>query len=386
MSTAADDLLSVLHDVVGPPPAMLHEPYFAGNEWTYVKDCIDSGWVSSVGTYVDRFEAALGALVGGHAVAVVNGTAALHICLLLAGVQPGDEVIAPTLTFVATANSIVYCGAIPHFADSSPETLGIDPERLDNHLRSVASFAHGICINRNTGRPIRAILPMHTFGHPVDMNALAAVAERWGLEMVEDAAEALGSTYCGRPAGSLCRLAAMSFNGNKIATTGGGGAVITSDVTLAHRAKHLTTTAKQPHRWAFAHNEVGWNYRMPNLNAALGLAQLEQLQNFVTAKRRLAERYRAALAGISGLRFVVEPRLSRSNYWLNAVLINDVSRRDDVLAATNDAGYMTRPAWQPMHRLPMYRDCPRAALPVAEDIECRLINLPSSVKLEDMRP
>lgn len=375
-------LLDALRAVCGAPPVALHEPRFAGNEWAYVKECLDSGWVSSVGAFVDRFERQLAAQAGvRHAVAVVNGTAALHVCLLLAGVRPGDEVLAPALTFVATINAISYCGAKPHFVDSSAATLGLDPGRLDAHLRDIARYRDGICVNRVTGAPLRAVVPMHVFGHPVDMDALNAVAEHWGLAVVEDAAEALGSTYKGRPCGGLGRLGALSFNGNKLVTTGGGGAVLTDDEAVARHAKHLTTTAKRPHAWAFEHDEVGFNYRLPNINAALGVSQLEQLAGFVAAKRRLAERYHAELAGIGGLSVVGEPAGASSNYWLNAVLLDGPEQRDAVLEATNRAGYMTRPVWALMHRQPMYRDCPRMALPVAEDIERRLVNLPSSAIL-----
>lgn len=374
-------VLQVLRDVLGPPPAVLHEPRLAGNEWIYVKECLDSGWVSSVGAFVDRFERELAARAGvGHAVAVVNGTAALHVCLLLAGVRPGDEVLAPALTFIATINAISYCGARPHFVDSDPGTLGVDPAALEEHLRQVAEIRGGTCVNRHTGATLRAVVPMHVFGHVVDMAALLAVAERWRLAVVEDAAEALGSSRDGRPAGSFARLAALSFNGNKITTCGGGGAVLTDDEDLARRARHLTTTAKRPHPWAFEHDAVGFNYRLPNLNAALGVAQLEQLAGFVAAKRRLAETYRAACAA-TGLAFVGEPAGCRSNYWLNAVLLDDIAQRDAVLAATNQAGYMTRPAWTPIHQLAIYGDCPRAPLPVVEDLAARLVNLPSGAAL-----
>lgn len=378
---AAARVLQVLQGVLGPPPAALHEPRLAGNEWLYVKECLDSGWVSSVGAFVDRFERELAARAGvGHAVAVVNGTAALHVCLLLAGVRPGDEVLAPALTFIATINAISYCGARPHFVDSDPHTLGLDPAALEAHLRQIAEIRGGTCVNRHTGAPLRAVVPMHVFGHVVDMAALLAVAERWRLAVVEDAAEALGSSRDGRPAGSFARLAALSFNGNKITTCGGGGAVLTDDEDLARRARHLTTTAKRPHPWAFEHDAVGFNYRLPNINAALGVAQLEQLAGFVAAKRRLAETYRAACAA-AGLAFVGEPAGCRSNYWLNAVLLDDIGQRDAVLAATNQAGYMTRPAWTPIHQLAIYGDCPRAALPVVEDLAARLVNLPSGAAL-----
>ena len=370
----------------------LHEPAFAGREWDYVRDCLDSGWVSSVGSYVDRFERELATYVGTrHVVAVVNGTAALHICLIVSGVGAGDEVLIPALTFVATANAVAYVGAVPHLVDSDKRTLGIDPRRLSAHLSEIAEVRDGVCRNRLTGRRIAAVVPMHTFGHPVDMDELKDLANRYRLPVIEDATESLGSRYKGRPAGSLGHISAFSFNGNKVVTTGGGGAIATDDEQLALAARHLTTTAKVAHRWSFLHDQVGYNYRMPNINAALGCAQLEQLPGFISAKRRLAKRYGAAFDGLAGVRFFCEPDFAESNYWLNAVLLDvaDTDRRDAVLQITNDAGLATRPVWALMHRLPMFTDCPRAGLAVAEDLEQRLINLPSSAKLgrePDERP
>ncbi len=367
-------------------PAPLHAPEFRGREWEYVKDCLDTGWVSSVGSYVDRIERDLEAFSGvKHAVAVANGTAALDVCYRLAGVEAGDEVLTPTLTFVATANAVTYRGAVPHFVDAETETLGVDPARLDAYLHAIAQARDGVCINLRTGRPIRALTVMHVFGHPSDVDGLVQVAARWNLVLVEDAAEALGSRWRGRHAGGFGRLAALSFNGNKIVTTGGGGAVLTDDPALARRAKHLTTAAKVPHRWAFDHDEIGWNYRMPNLNAALGCAQLERLPDMMTRKTRLAERYAAAFEGIEGVR-VLRPREGASvNHWLNVLMLDrpDRALRDRVLETLNDAGYQARPLWTPMHRLPIYEDCPRDALPVAEALEDQVINLPSSANLAD---
>lgn len=360
--------------------APLHRPHFAGREWDYLKECLDSSYVSSVGAFVTRFERAIAEIAGTkHAVAVVNGTAALHVALLLVGVTAGDEVLAPALTFVATANAISYCGAIPHFVDSEPATLGIDPQALRDYLRDIAERRGETLVNRATGRRIAAIVPMHTFGHPVDMEPLNALAAELGLAVVEDATESLGSRYKGRPSGSLSRLAAFSFNGNKIVTTGGGGAITTDDAALAERAKHLTTTAKLPHAWAFIHDAVGFNYRMPNLNAALGCAQLEQLDGFLAAKRKLAARYRRALAGVPGVSFVDEPAFARSNYWLNALLLDaeHAGERDELLRRCNEDGLLCRPVWTLMHRLAIYADCPRMPLPVAERIEAGLVNLPS---------
>jgi perosamine synthetase len=379
-------IVAAIDQVVGPAkrPVPLHEPRFAGREWEYVKQCLDSGWVSSAGGFVDTFEAKLAELCrASFAVAIVNGTAALHTALRLAGVGPGDEVIVPALTFVATANAVSYCGAVPHFVDCDARGLGIDAAKLRAHLDRVAERRNAALVNRETGRTIRAVVPVHVFGHPADMDALNAVCAAAGLVVVEDATESLGSTYRGRPCGGLAQLGVLSFNGNKVVTTGGGGAVVTNDQALARRAKHLTTTAKIPHEWEFVHDEVGWNYRLPNLNAALGLAQLEQLGGFVAAKRALARRYAAAFAGVRGAALVAEPEGSASNYWLNAILLDDDSgrARDAVLRVTHDAGLLTRPAWTPMHRLAMFRDCPRGDLAVTESIARRLVNLPSSAVL-----
>lgn len=368
-------------------PVPLHAPEFRGREWDYLKDCLDTGWVSSVGAYVDRFERDLETYTGiAHAVAVSNGTAALEVCYRLAGVTAGDEVLIPTLTFVATANAVSYRGATPHFVDSEAATLGVDPARLETHLQAIARIDGDVCRNIRTGRPIRALVAVHVFGHPVDIEALAELAARWKLVLIEDAAEALGSHWHGCHLGGFGRLAALSFNGNKIVTTGGGGAVLTDDPELAIRAKHLTTTAKQPHRWAFDHDETGWNYRMPNLNAALGCAQLEQLPGMMARKATLAARYAQAFDGLKGVRLMKPREGAVVNHWLNALILDrpDRALRDQLLGALNDAGYHARPLWTLMHRLPMYADCPRDALPVAEALEDQVINLPSSATLADV--
>lgn len=367
-------------------PVPLHAPVFSGNEWQYVRECLDTGWVSSVGRFVDQFERMLADYTGaGYAIATVNGTAALHVALLLAGIKPGDEVIIPDMTFVATANAVAYCGAIPHLADIGPATLGLDPDKLDRYLHEIVLVKEGVCINKATGRPIRAVVPMHTFGHPVELDKLIDVAEKYRLAVVEDAAESLGSYYKGKHTGTFGMLAAISFNGNKIVTTGGGGAILTNDPDLAKLAKHLTTTAKLPHSWEYVHDRTGFNYRLPNLNAALGCAQLEQLPGFLERKRRLADKYRAAFAGVSGVTFFTEPEGARSNYWLNVLLLDEAfaSRRDELLETANAAGVMTRPAWTLMHHLEMYKQCPRMDLSNAEDIAGRLINIPSSANLVD---
>jgi aminotransferase in exopolysaccharide biosynthesis len=357
---------------------------FKGEEWAYLKECLDTTFVSSVGRFVDRFEADLAEYTGArHAVAVVNGTAALHVALMLAGVEQGDEVLVPTLTFVATANAVRYCGATPHFVDSDARTLGMCPIALRDWLKSTSEQRSGTCVNRSTGRPIRALLPMHTFGHPCDVDGLLAVSREFGIALVEDAAESIGSYYQSRHTGTFGLLGTLSFNGNKTITTGGGGAVITNDSDLARRAKHLTTTAKVPHRWEYVHDEVGFNYRLPNINAALGCAQLEQLPGFLASKRRLFEKYEHAFRDLPGVRLMGEPAGCRSNYWLQALLLDESvsTQRDAVLAQTNAAGVMTRPAWGLMHRLVPYRACPRAPTPVAESLEQRIINIPSSAGL-----
>lgn len=376
--------VQILRETAAPggQSVVLHEPRFAGAEWDYVKDCLDTGWVSSVGAYVDRFEKELAEAFGvRRAIAAVNGTAALHIALMLAGVKAGDEVLIPALTFAATANAVAYCGAIPHFVDSTMETLGLDPDALDAWLSEIAEPGADGPVNRKTGRRLAAVVPMHAFGHPMAIDRLLEVGEKWGIPVVEDAAESLGTLSNGRPLGGRGLVGITSFNGNKIITTGGGGAILTNDDELGARAKYLTTTAKRPHRWAFWHDELGYNYRLPNLNAALGCAQLEQLPTFLAAKRRLAERYRQAFEGVEGLRFFVEPEGAKSNYWLNAVILDEAAERDDFLAATNDAGLMTRPCWALMCDLPMYVSSPSMPLPVARAIEQRLVNIPSSAVL-----
>ncbi|MGP0091088.1 MAG: LegC family aminotransferase [Xanthobacteraceae bacterium] len=362
----------------------LHEPCFAGREWDYVKECIDTGWVSSAGRFVERFETMLAERVGAAAaVATVNGTTALHAALLLSGVEPGDEVIVPTLTFVATANAVSHCGAVPHFVDSAADTLGMNPARLERHLATAAERRGGHLVNRRTGRVIRAMVPVHIFGHPADLDPLVALARDLKIALVEDAAEALGSQYKGRPIGCGDWLSVFSFNGNKTITTGGGGAIASNNLALATAAKHLTSTARLANGWNFDHDRVGYNYRMPNLNAALGCAQLEQLDGFIARKRALAARYATAFAQVDQIRFFAEPAHGRSNYWLNAILLDrGVSdAREAVLAATNAAGLETRPAWTLMHQLPMYRDCPHDDLCVAQDIAACLINVPSGPAL-----
>jgi perosamine synthetase len=379
-------VVAAVRTVIGPADRMvpLHEPEFAGQEWAYVKECLDTGWVSSVGAYVDRFERDLAELTGAkQAVATSNGTSALHACLLLSGVRPGDEVLMPALTFVATANAVAYCGATPHFVDSEARSLGVDAAKLDAYLAEIAQLKNGVCVSARTGAPIRALIVMHVFGHPCDLDALDEVAQRWNVALIEDAAESLGSSLHGVHTGNRGRLSALSFNGNKVITTGGGGAILTNDPELGRRAKHLTTTARVPHRWNFLHDEVGYNYRLPNLNAALGCAQLERLPSMILRKRELAGRYAAAFEGVEGVSFLREPEQTQSNYWLNAIVLAPCRRaqRDAVLEALNNASYMSRPIWTLMHRLPMFQDCPRMDLATSELLEATVVNLPSSPNL-----
>ncbi len=375
-------IVSILRSVLPAKEQIpLHEPHFGGNEWEYIKDCLDTGWVSSVGAYVDRFEQMLCDYTSSpYAVAAVNGTAALHICLLLAGVKAGDEVLVPALTFIATANAVTYCNAIPHFVDVEERTLGLDPFKLSDYLNEISKIKGNVCYNRFTERPIRAVVPMHTFGHPVDIDPLQELCERYHLIMIEDAAESLGSFYKGQHTGTRGLVSSLSFNGNKTITTGGGGAILTSSETIAKLAKHMTTQAKTPHRWEFNHDMVGYNYRMPNINAALGCAQLEQLPGFIEKKRNLARRYQEEFQDVPGIRFFTEPDFARSNYWLNTLILDEkfACKRDDLLELTNNSGIMTRPLWTLMHKLSMYQDCPRMDLSVAEDLERRIINIPSS--------
>jgi perosamine synthetase len=384
----ADDIRDTLRNLLGAQSGFvpLHAPEFRGDEEALVLDCIRTGWVSSVGRYVDQFEAEIARASGAaHGVAVVNGTAALEVALRLVGVGPGDEVLMPSLTFIATANATRHLGAVPHFVDAEVGTLGLDPAGMRTYLGQIAERRGGQLFNGKTGRRLAAVVPMHVFGHPVDMDALEAVADEFGLAVVEDAAESLGSSYKGRRCGSLARVAALSFNGNKIVTTGGGGGIVTDDPELARRAKHLTTTAKQPHAWAFFHDEVGYNYRLPNLNAALGVAQLAQLEDRLANKRRLAGAYLERFSNHADLRVMREPEGSHSNYWLNTLILEPhaAGARDTILEVLNAAGLMARPVWEPLHTLPIFADAPRADMSVTLDLASRIINIPSSAYLAE---
>ncbi|MEK4406553.1 LegC family aminotransferase [Sporosarcina sp. FSL K6-6792] len=357
----------------------LHEPTFDETEIEYVTDCVKSGWVSSVGKYVDRFEQELAEFTGvKRAVAVVNGTAALHIALKIVGVQPGDEVFMPSLTFVATANAATYLQAIPHFVDVSEKTLGLDPVKLEEHIKDIGEMKNGQLMNKQTGRVIRGVVPMHTFGHPVELDLLIEVCGRYNLALVEDAAESLGSYYKGKHTGGFGLVGALSFNGNKIMTTGGGGAILTNDDKLADYAKHITTTAKVPHNWAYEHDEIGYNYRMPNINAALGCAQLLKIPEFIEKKRQITEKYGNLVKGLDGVRLFNEPGNTRGNYWLQTLVLEQRHSRDAILDFLNENGVMSRPIWTPMDELEPFKNMPKADLTVTKQLKNTLINIPST--------
>jgi perosamine synthetase len=358
----------------------LHEPTFIGHEKEYLNDCIETGWVSSVGKYVDQFETKLAEYTGvKRAVAVVNGTAALHIALKIAGVIENDEVLMPSLTFVATANAVTYCNAIPHFVDVSRETLGMDPNKLGVYLEEISEVRNGSCVNKKSGNRIKAVVPMHTFGHPVDMDGLQTVCNQYGIVIVEDAAESLGSYYKGIHTGNFGKVSALSFNGNKIITTGGGGAILTNDDSIADSAKHLTTTAKVPHRWKYTHDEIGYNYRLPNINAALGCAQIENISLFIEQKRALFLKYKELFSGFKGITLFQEKEFAKSNYWLNTLILDDdLYPIDEALETLNDLGVMSRPIWTPIHQLAPYRSYPKSDLSITEALQKQIINIPSS--------
>ena len=359
----------------------LHEPKLGKKESENVQACLDSTFVSSVGKFVDLFEQRLSEYTGaGHVVAVVNGTCALQIALLLVEVKPGEEVVVPSLTFAATANAVRHVGAIPHFTDCNGKTPGMDAEALEDWLKHISEPSSSGIRNRETGRKISCVVPVHVFGHPCDMENLSRIASDFGLEMVEDSTEALGSFYQGRHMGTFGKVGTLSFNGNKIVTTGGGGAVLTDDEKLAKRGKHLTTTAKIPHPWEYVHDAIGYNYRLPNLNAALGCAQLERLPGLLASKRSLFDRYREIFSDLPAVEIMREPAGCRSNYWLQALRLGDeaIENRDDILEAANRAGFAIRPVWKPLHDQKPFLEFPRSPLPFAEKAGKSVINLPSS--------
>lgn len=359
----------------------LHEPRFIGNEKKYLNDCIDSTFVSSVGKYVDSFEKEFAASVGAkYAIATVNGTAALHISLILADVKKDDEVITQPLTFIATCNAISYIGAKPIFVDVDLDTMGLSPKSLKNFLETNCEIVDNKCINKTTNKQIKACVPMHTFGHPCRIDEIKDICDTWSITLAEDAAESLGSFYKDKHTGTFGKVGAFSFNGNKIITSGGGGVIVTDDELLAKRAKHITTTAKIPHPYEYVHSEIGYNYRLPNLNAALLVAQMENLDNFLNSKRDLSKIYKEFFS-LNNIKFIEEPKNSKSNYWLQAVLLEDIKQRDDFLEFTNKNGVMTRPIWKLMNELDMFKDCQKDDLINSKYLEQRVVNIPSSVIL-----
>jgi perosamine synthetase len=359
----------------------LHEPHFGGNEKKYLEDCIDSTFVSSVGKYVDRFEGMIREFTGAkRAVATVNGTAALHIALLLAGVRRNDLVITQPLTFIATCNAISYCGAEPVFIDIDKQTLGLSADALEAWLAANSVLEGESCYHIGSRQRLAACVPMHTFGHPCQIDRIVEICERYYIPVVEDSAESIGSYYKGRHTGTFGKLGIFSFNGNKTITTGGGGMIITDDDELGKLAKHITTTAKVPHPWEFVHDMTGYNYRLPNVNAALGCAQMEQLPQILANKRETARLYQEFFAGMDGVTYIPEPRDCVSNYWLNVVLMWDRKTRDDFLKQSNTSKVMTRPAWTLMNKLSMFSKAIAGSLEISEDIESCLVNIPSSVR------
>ena len=359
----------------------LHAPSFGGNEKKYLNECVDTTFVSSVGKFVDRFEEMISDYTGAKkAVVCVNGTNALHMAMMLVGVERGDEVITQALTFVATCNAISYIGAHPVFIDVDRDTMGLSSAAMNEWLSENTEIMNKQCYNKYTGRRVKACLPMHTFGHPVHLDELVEVCNRYHLELVEDAAESLGSFYKGKHTGTFGKIGAISFNGNKTITTGGGGMLLFQDEELGKYAKHLTTQAKVPHRWEFVHDHTGYNYRMPNINAALGCAQMEQLDEMLKNKRETAEKYKAFFDNNSEIEFFTEPENCQSNYWLNALIFNNKEEQQVFLQYANDNGIMTRPIWELMSRLPMFKDCQTDGLVNTEWFADRVVNIPSSVR------
>lgn len=379
-----NQITDFIHQLFGTEETVpLHAPLFIGNEKKYLEECIDTTFVSSVGKFVDRFEADMAAYTGARkAVVCVSGTNALHMALMLAGVERDDEVLTQALTFIATCNAVSYIGAHPVFIDVDMETLGLSPQAVKDWLVKNAEIKNGVCYNKHTGRRVKACVPMHTFGHPVKMDELVAVCEEWHIELVEDAAESIGSLYKGRHTGTFGKVGAISFNGNKTITTGGGGILLFQDEELGKLAKHLTTQAKVPHRWAFVHDHIGYNYRMPNINAALGCAQLENIDRYVENKRETAAIYADYFKNIPGITFFTEPEDCRSNYWLNVVMLKDRNARQEFLEYTNDHGVMTRPVWELMNRLEMFKHCETDGLKNTQWLADRIVNIPSSVRLK----
>lgn len=389
VSAAPQAIVDAVRGVIGPGPAPLHEPCIGGAEWSYVKECLDTGWVSTAGRFVSRFEAMLSENLGvSHAIAMANGTVALQVALEGLGVRPGDEVIVPSFTFVATANAVVHSGAVPHFVDIDASTMGLDAAALDARLLNVGRCENGSLVNAETGRRIAAVVCMHTYGHPCDMDALLSVCDAFGLPLLEDAAESLGSLYGGRHMGTFGRIGTLSFNGNKIVTTGGGGAVLTDDDALAVSIRHKVTTAKTPHAYEMIHDDIGYNFRLTNVAAAIGCAQLEALERVLDDKRDLANRYINAFQPVASASMVQEAPGRHANYWINVLRLKDatIKDRNAVIESLIAAGYECRAAWRPMHMLSMYAAMPRGSMAETERAYREIVNLPSGAALACRRP
>lgn len=379
IKSIAKDTVDYARSIFGEEFIPLHRPIFEGNEQQYLIDCINSNFVSSVGKKVKEFEEQVADFTGSkYAVATVNGTAALHVAIKLAKVLPEEEIISQALTFVATCNAISYAGAHPVFIDVDLDTMGMSPKSLVDFLENHAEKRHGCAYNKRSGRRIAACIPMHTFGMPCRIVEIAAICFEWGITLIEDAAESLGSYVEERHTGTFGLMGTLSFNGNKVITTGSGGMLITDDPELAKRAKHITTTAKAPHKYEFVHDEIGYNYRMPNLNAALGCAQMERLDEFLSLKTKLAAQW-GTFFDEKSISFVKETRGNKANYWLNAIVLDSKNDRNKFLKLTNDSGVMTRPIWKLMSKLPMFKDCQTDGLKNSLWLEDRVVNIPSSV-------
>ena len=381
MSKLSNQIIDAIREVAGDNYLPLHEPKFDELEKENLKYCIDTTYVSTVGQYVNDFEQNIAEFTGAkYAIAVVNGTSALHLALKLIGVDINHEVICPSLTFIGTVNAISYLGAKPHFVDCDEKTLGIDPIALSNWLEEISIKKGNKTFNKKTGRIISAIIPMHTYGHPAKIDQILEISKEYNLKLVEDAAESLGSFYKKKHTGTFGEIGILSFNGNKIITTGGGGALLTNDESLAKSAKHISSTAKVPHKWRYIHDEIGFNYRLPNINAALGCAQLKKIDKFLDAKRKLFLKYKEVLDSIDGIKLFNEPENSRSNYWLQTIILENgfENELEDILKNTNKKNIMTRPAWNLIHQLDMYLDCPKSSLSVSESLSKRIINIPSN--------
>lgn len=374
-------IINIIKKILGGGRHFLHEPHFCGNEWKYVKKTLDDNYVSSIGSFVDKFEDQIKKFTKSkYAISVVNGTEALHLGLVACGVKKNDEVFVPTITFAGTANAITYSGAVPHFVDSELETLGIDPIKLEKYLKEISIKKGKFYFNKKTNRRISAIIPVHVFGNICQIDKILKIAKKYNLIVIEDAAEALGSFFHNKHSGTFGMVGCFSFNGNKILTTGGGGAIITNNKLLAKKIKHLSTTAKINDPWEYIHDAIGYNFRMPNLNAALGSAQLENLNKFLQSKRKLFNIYEKEFKLVEDIRIVKEKKFSKSNYWLNTIFIKNLSikKRNQILKFAHKNNFFLRPVWKPLHTLKHFKKMPKMHIDVANKIYKSCINLPSS--------